>query len=75
MTLDEGIKFFESLIEDALSSINAQENLPGIYYDKTEIKKLNKAIKIYNQFIDWFKELKKYKEEKNEENGNCYSWH
>lgn len=62
MTISEGINYFEEIIADCKNSIEAEDGLPGLYYDGERIKSLKKSIEIYQQFIDWLKELKQHRE-------------
>lgn len=61
MTISEGINYFEEIIADCKKSIEAEDGLPGLYYDGERIKSLKKSIEIYQQFIDWLEELEQHR--------------
>ena len=62
MTLEEGIKYFEHKIEQYESEETALDGLPGIYYDARDYERCKIGIENNQQFVDWLKELKEYRE-------------
>lgn len=65
MTLEEGIKYFEHKIEQYESEERALDGLPGIYYDAKDYERCRIGVANNQQFVDWLKELKEYREKNN----------
>ena len=65
MTLEEGIKYFENKIKQYKDEENALDGLPGIYYDAKDYERCRIGIETNQQFVDWLKELKEYREKNN----------
>ena len=62
MTLEEGIKYFENRIEQYEREEKALDGLPGLYYDAKDYERCRIGIAANQQFVNWLKELKEYRE-------------
>ena len=62
MTISEGINYFEDIIAHCKQTIEADSELPGLYYDAERVESLKRIIERSQQFIDWLKELEQHRE-------------
>ena len=58
-TVDDAIKAFEITIDEEKSKIQAQDGLPGLYYDPRVVERCNESIKECNRVISWLKDYKR----------------
>ena len=65
MTLEEGIRYFEEHVEYYKNQKRGLDNLPGIYYDAKDYERCRIGVENNQQFVDWLKELKEYREKDN----------
>ena len=62
MTLEEGIRYFEERVEYYKDQERGLDGLPGIYCDAKDYERCRIGIDNNQQFVDWLKELKEYRE-------------